>query len=256
MLKQLKILSLALLSCASMFSSAQCKLSVRVFDFAPQFIQDQQGQWHGMAVELIQAVLQEANCSAQYQNLTWKRSLYLMEHGGLDIMLNMSITAERKKYLHFIGPLRDETMILLASRELPAEISSLDDIKSLDKRIGILRGAYYGTKFAKKMQTDSEFAERFEQANSTEINIGKLKKQRIAGFFNDKYNANYILKYKLDGSKYKVQPLILNQDFVYIGVSKKSVPVAVHQLLKKAFAQAKSKGMLDKILSKYNDSRP
>ncbi|EPJ48710.1 MAG: hypothetical protein OFPI_28100 [Osedax symbiont Rs2] len=256
MKKMLQILSLALLSSISSFASADCKLSVRVFDFAPQFIQDKQGQWHGMAIELIQAVLQEANCSAQFNNVSWKRALHLLEHGGLDIMLNMSVTAERQKYLHFIGPLRDETMILVAPRRLKSEISSLEDIKQLSKRVGILRGAYYGTEFALQMQNDPAFAKRFEQADSTDINIGKLKKQRIAGFFNDKYNASYILKNKLDGSQYKIQPLILNQNFVYIGVSKKSVSAELRELLVQAFARAKSEGKLNKILSKYNDSSP
>ena len=256
MFKKWQILSLVLLSSTSLFSSADCKLSVRVFDFAPQFVEDQQGQWHGMAVELNQAVLQEADCRAEFKNISWKRALYLLEYGGLDIMLNMSITAQRQQYLHFIGPLRDETMVLVASRELKREISSLGDIKQLSKRVGILRGAYYGAEFAKKMQQDPVFAERFEQADSTDINIGKLKKQRIAGFFNDRYNASYILKHKLVGTQYKIQPLILNQNFVYIGVSKKSGAPEISKRLASAFARAHSSGKLQKILTKYNDSSP
>jgi len=256
MLKKLQILSLALLSSLSLSVSADCKLSVRVFDFAPQFVQDEQGQWQGMAVELIEAVLQEANCSAQFNNISWKRALHLLEHGGLDIMLNMSITAQRQEYLHFIGPLRDETMILVTPRGLESEISNLSDIKKLTRRVGILRGAYYGTEFAQKMQQDTGFSEKFEEANSTDVNIGKLKKQRIAGFFNDKYNASYILQNKLDGTQYKIQPLILNQDFVYIGVSKKSVSAETRELLDRAFTRAQSKGTLKKILTKYGDSSP
>ena len=232
-------MSLVLLSSLSLVTRAECQLSVRVFDFAPQFVHNPQGSWQGMAVELIEAVLKEAKCTPQYHNLTWKRSLYLLEHGGLDIMLNMSITPQRQEYLQFIGPLRDETMILVASRGLATDISHLDDLKKLDKRVGILRGAFYGTGFADKLKSDAEFAVRFEQANSTDTNIGKLKKHRIAGFFNDKYNANYILKTKLDATKYKVHPLILNQDYVYIGVSKKSVPTALRELLNNAFLKAK-----------------
>lgn len=231
-------------------AASDCQLKMRTTHFKPQFYQDANNQWQGMSVELAKAIVEEADCSVSYQPLTWKRALRQLKYGGLDMMLNVSATKEREKFLHFIGPLRDETMIIVTSKSL-ADVTSFEDIKRLPKNVGVLRGAFYGEKFAKEIRYNSDFAAKFEVADSTSINIEKLKNGRISGFLNDKYNAVHIIQKRLSKADYRIQPLIINTDDIFIGLSKKSVNLALKKRLQQALDRAVEKGTISAILNKY-----
>lgn len=246
-----KALLVALLSIGVVSTSqAQCVLKMRTVSFKPQFYQDDHNKWHGMAIELAEAVLKEADCRPSYQNLSWKRALHLMKHGGLDMMLNVSFSKDREKYLHFVGPLRDETMILVSHKSLP-DVNTFSDLVNLPKKVGVLRGAFYGKTFARKVRESGDFAAMFEVANSTDANIKKLSESRISGFFNDSYNGAYIIKNRLSVEDYKIHPLKINSDSVYIGLSKKSVPEKLKNHLQASLDAAIKKGTIDKIIAKY-----
>jgi polar amino acid transport system substrate-binding protein len=229
---------------------ADCLIKMRTADFKPQFYKDSQNQWQGMSIELAEAVANEAGCRISYQQVTWKRALHLMKYGGLDMLLNVSISKDRQKYLHFIGPLRDETMVLVASNK-QADVTKLSDILSLPSKIGVLRGAFYGEDFDKKVRESNDFAAKFEVVNSTSVNIEKLKKNRISGFFNDKYNAVHIIETRLSKKDFKIQPLIVNSGDVYIALSKKSVSDEVKRRLETALKKLLEKGIIDQIIAKY-----
>ncbi len=247
---KLKILLIIMNLSFTAVVQADCLLKIRTADFKPQFYKDSQNKWQGMSIELAQAVLNEAGCRASYQQVTWKRALHLMKYGGLDMLLNVSISKDRQKYLHFIGPLRDETMILVAPKAL-ADVTQFSDILSLPSKVGVLRGAFYGEEFAKQVRQSNDFAAKFEVANSTYVNVGKLKKNRISGFLNDKYNASYIIKSRLSEKDYKIHPLVINSGDVYIALSKKSVSEELKKRLQVALNTVLENGTIDEILTKY-----
>jgi len=148
----------------SLNAFADCQLRVRVTDYKPQYYQNEQGKWRGMAVELAEVLLKEAKCKPVYEISPWKRSLLLLKEGNLDMMMNLSITDERKKYLNFIGPQRDETILIAVRKEFNFEINSLEDIKKLPGRIGIQIGSSFGKAFDSKYKSDPDFAKKFTQS--------------------------------------------------------------------------------------------
>ena len=81
-----------------------CEVKVRVIDLPPHYIKDGSGKWHGLAVELAEALLKEARCKPIYQILPWGRALVEMKNGENDMMMNLNMTNERKEFMYFVGP--------------------------------------------------------------------------------------------------------------------------------------------------------
>ncbi len=87
-----------------------------------------------MAVELIEVLLNEAHCQPVYTVYPWKRALAQLQEGKLDMMVNLSITSERKEYLWFIGPQRDETIVLVVNNDFNFKVDLLEDFKAFNNK--------------------------------------------------------------------------------------------------------------------------
>ncbi len=230
---------------------SQCRLSVRVANSIPQYYQDVNKNWQGMGVELIKVLLNEAHCQPIYTVYPWRRALAQLQVGKLDMMVNLSITSERKKYMWFIGPQRDETIVLVVNDDFDFKIDSLDDFKALNNKIGIENGAFYGDSFDKKYKTEPEFANLFVHAVNTGMLINMLKVKRILGFFEDRYSSAYKMKTQTQYKGVKVHSYLVNQDVVYFGFSKKSVSKELLTRLKKAYVKANSAGKFEAVIKRY-----
>lgn len=231
-------------------SFAACSLSVRVIENKPRYYQDAQGNWHGLAVELVSALFKQANCKINFQSINWNRALYLLEHGGLDVLLNMSITEQRKKYTHYIGPMSNEQIVLTIAKGETIKANNLDDIKSFPKRIGIVRGVFYGREFSKKMAVDEQFSSKFEYATNAQ-NFTKLKLNRISGTLSNNFYANHKINTLLSASKFEIHPYIFNDNFVYFGFSKKGVSKKLIVRFEQAYRELKANQVFFEIISKY-----
>ncbi|MCD4678510.1 MAG: transporter substrate-binding domain-containing protein, partial [Desulfobacula sp.] len=122
--------------------------------YPPFFIQDENNRWGGISIELAEILLKEADFKPVYKPLPFPRSLAYIRDGRIDLMLNLSITDKRKKFIYFIGPQLDETVVLVVKKDSDLKILCLDDIKKLPKPIGIERGKVYGPAFEKKRKED------------------------------------------------------------------------------------------------------
>ena len=246
----MKIFVAIILITLPLFSYAQCALKVRVTDFRPQYYQDDQGKWQGVAVEIARALFKEADCRINFIAMPWNRGLHLLEYGGLDVLLNMSWTQQREIYTDYIGPMLDEKQVMIVNNDSQHKITHLDDIKSLPKRIGIQRGVYYGAAFMKKIGTDQRFFDQFEYGNN-DSNTDKLKKGRILGMIHNQYTASYRLKHLFVKGTFKQHPFIFHDNNVYFGFSKKGVSAALRKKFEQAFSRLLAKGIIEKITLKY-----
>ncbi len=247
----MKLVCLVILIALTSQAFSQCRLSVRVANSIPQYYQDEHKSWQGMGVELVEVLLNEAQCQPIYTVYPWKRALAQLQVGKLDMMVNLSITPERKKYLWFIGPQRDETIVLVVNNDFDLKVDALDDFKTLNNRIGIENGAYYGDSFDKKYKSEPAFANLFVHAVNTGMLINMLKAKRIIGFFEDRYSSAYKMKTQTHYQGVKAHSFLVNQDFVYFGFSKKSVPQELLARLKKAYDKANSAGKFEAVIKRY-----
>ncbi len=242
---------LGLLICLIPLSShGTCNLTVRVTEFKPQYYLDSDGQWQGVAVAITRALFKQAKCDITFVDVPWKRALHLLDQGGVDLVLNMTATANRQKYAHFIGPMLDETQVLIVEQDSDHIITELDDIKHLSKRIGIDRGVFYGSLFAQKMTTDSSFVDKFEYADNSS-NMLKLISGRVLGILGNKYTASYRVHHLLPKGKFKLHPFVFNQSFVYFGFSKKSVSTDLLSRFERAYETIRQNGTLQDIRKRY-----
>jgi len=230
---------------------SQCRLSVRVANSIPQYYQDVNNNWQGMAVELIEVLLNEAHCQPVYTVYPWKRALAQLQEGKLDMMVNLSITSERKKYLWFIGPQRDETIVLVVNNDFNFKVDLLEDFKAFNNKIGIENGAFYGDDFDNKYKTDPEFANLFVQAVNTDMLIKMLKLKRVIGFLEDRYSSAFKMKALTEYQGVKAHSYLVNQDVVYFGFSKKSVSPELLARLKQAYDNANAAGKFEAVLKRY-----
>ncbi len=233
-----------------LFSYAACNLSVRVTHYQPQYYQDSKGEWQGLAVDITRALFKQAKCDITFVDVPWKRALFLLQKGGLDLLLNMTITAPREKYTHFIGPMLDETQVLIVAKDSQFQIEKLDDIKLLTRRIGIDRGVFYGPEFEEKMNTDSSFSDKFEFADNSS-NLAKLSAGRVSGILGNKYTAAYRINNVFAKGRFKLHPFNINQTFVYLGFSKQSVSKSMLVRFQNAYDVISKNGVLLKVQQKY-----
>ncbi|NQZ31136.1 MAG: amino acid ABC transporter substrate-binding protein [Oceanospirillaceae bacterium] len=230
---------------------AQCRIAVRATSFPPYFIIEQHNNYQGLDVELTNALLKEANCLFEFQKLPWKRGLQLLKIGTLDLMSGMSISVKRQQYIRFIGPMREESMALLVPKHSNYQITSLDDLKVLDKPIGIVSGLFYGAVFAKKYKKDAAFAANFDVANSSQSNLSNLINHRLSAVVGDLFNMVHWLKANKLNNQYEIHPFFINRDDVYFGFSKRNVSADNIANLTAANARLMAAGTYRSIIEQY-----
>lgn len=251
-MKKIGITTIIVLFCA-IHTGWACELTVRVGEspYPPFFMEGENGEQAGLSIELTEALLSEAGCKPRYIPLPWKRALAHLENGELHMMLNMTPTEERKVFTNFIGPQLDESVVLVTHKDVNLDITSLDDFKKLPKTVGIELGRVYGEAFENKKQTDEAFAEKIEIATEMESNEKKLNSGRISGFLGFGYNVYYRIKTDPLYKNFMVQPLVIREDWVYFGFSKKAVSADMFQRLQDAYDRADQKGLFETIRQRY-----
>jgi len=250
-----RILFLAVVLVFTVAGSAfPCELAVRVpmgNTYPPFFEQDQNGNWSGLSIETAEKLLTEAGCKPVYKSLPFPRALKDMERGAIHMMLNLTATDERKKFVNFVGPQLDETVVLVVRKDTKLKIASLDDLKNLPKPIGVERGKVYGKAFEKMRANDRKFQQRLEEVTEVNQLERMLLNGRISGFLGYGYNVFYRLKTDPDYRHFTVHPHPVNQDWVYFGFSKKSVSAGTLKRLQDAFERLEAAGAFEKIRQRY-----
>ncbi len=230
------------------------EISIRVpegSEYAPFFIRDKGGRWKGLSIELVEALLVEAGQVSVYVPMPFARGLKSMKNGTIDMMLNMTITEDRKKFMFFIGPQLDETIYLVIRNDADFSIASLDDLKKLPKAIGVERGKVYSKTFEKKRAVDKVFKNHLEEVNEVDLNERKLEAGRISGFIGFGYNVLYQINNNPHYKNFTVHPFKINQDNVYFGFSKKNFSKDRLGIFQQAYDRANRKGEFEKIKKQY-----
>ena len=232
---------------------AQCQLTVQVSNFPPYALEDAQGKFSGLDIELVNALIKETDCQLIPRKLPWKRALHLLAHGGLDIMTGMSITVERQQYTTFIGPMRNESIILVVNSNSNLPIKSLDDLKTLPKPVGITRGSFYGVDFAKKFSGDPSFAANIDVSNNSITKFNNLLNGRLSGVIGDRFNMISLLKKRNLSAAYKIHPFTIHKSPVYFGFSKKALPAELLFRLQAANKRLLESGGYQHIIDKFSE---
>lgn len=254
MMKPTPLIVILLTTLALSGTAAACELRIRVPEdssYAPFFIRDNSGTWRGLSIELTEALLAETHCTPVYVPLPFSRGLQSLKTGEIDLMPNMSITEERREFISFVGPQLDETVLLVTRIDTPLSVASLDDLKELPGPIGIDRDKVYGEEFERKRRSDSDFNSRLEEADNVDLNANKLALGRLSGFLGFGYNVMHQIRTNPLYRDFIIHSFTVNQDWVYFGLSKKSVSPELQARIQAAYEGAKRKGRFETIRRNY-----
>ena len=218
----LKFISLAIVISVLHQGISACSLDVRVHDVPPLYYQED-GKWKGVSIELLEALLAEAECKPNYTLVPWKRSLRSMESGRIDVMMNISHSPERAKYMHYVGPVQTEVTVLIVNDDFNYKIESFDDIKNLPGKIVYESGNYYGAAFADKYANDPEFRAKFIQVTHNADIPNMLKAGRAIAELDTLEIALYNVKYNVGYSNMKLYDFGLISAPTFFVFSKASV---------------------------------
>ncbi|WP_299872618.1 ABC transporter substrate-binding protein [uncultured Cocleimonas sp.] len=232
-------------------SAESCILKARVTNIPPLYYKDDSGEWSGLTVDLANVLLNEVGCKGDFESISWSRSLDLLKTGGIDMMMNLSKTKDREKFIHFIGPQSIETAQLLTKKNIAIDINSLEDFKKLPGIVGYQQGSFYGKEFHEKLKSDPEFNGKFEVVFSQEFNLNKLKSDRIIGILGQNYSGVSAQKDLLNSNEYKVHPYIIHHNEVYFGFSKKSVLPEIISKLNEAYDRATNNKEFHRVIESY-----
>ncbi len=249
------VLSMIFIYCATAYGGADT-IVARVWDFPPQYYKDASGNLTGIDVELGRALVEAAGQRIEFVERPWSRALNDMKYGGLDLMMNLSITPERAEYMYFIGPERITRMVLIVKQgdeNLP--IQNMDDLAMVSekegKKIGIQQDAVYSGEFNERLN-DPGFAGHFDSIADANLHPRKVAEGRILGFFELENTASYQLKHNPFYNGLALHPFVLQEDKVYFGVSKKVSPYILERL-RQAYERLEKDGTFDKIRNKVWD---
>ncbi len=239
-----------LLLSLSFQTQAECVLKVRVNDVSPQYMQ-KDGKWTGRAVELMEVLLEEANCRAEYVKGPWKRALIELEQGRIDAMMNVGYDEQRSDSYYFISPNAYETTVLLMRKDTEIDINSLSDLKKLPMKIGYETGNLFDKYFIDKFEEDQEFRNNFKA-----LAVGDMTEMvflgRLSGELTILENAQYSIA---SNPKYlehlKIHPMIISKLPSFFAFSKHSISKDKIIELQAANIRAISKELYVKVIERW-----
>ena len=245
----MKPVLLTLLLCVVMPFAHGCHLVLRVppNDYPPSFYRDN-GQWVGFSINMLKQLLKPLNCDYSAQSLPFIRGLAHLKRGSVDIMMHLSMSEERAKYIHYIGPMTYERLVFFTTKQIQPQIKSLTDIGSLKMPFAVQRGLHYSDEFVQLYENNEKFRRKVVSVNNFDQLTKMLERQRISGFlFSSVYGRD--LQEILDSfSQIEARVVILAHHPIYFGFSKKSVDVSVLKQLELSFAQIETMSQFEFML--------
>ncbi|MET0322269.1 MAG: transporter substrate-binding domain-containing protein [Duganella sp.] len=111
------------------------------------FEQDADGQWRGLAVDVLRALAARAGDTVRFQLYPWPRAQAMVERGQADILIGPYKSAERLTRFAFLDlPFYRDRLVFYGRRQGPAAWNG--DFRSLaGKGVAAVRGWHYGDRF-------------------------------------------------------------------------------------------------------------
>lgn len=232
-------------------SARACEISLSYEHWPPYF--DAQGEVpYGLEVDLIEAILAEADCSATWHDVNWKRSLQFLKSGELDGMTGASITEERRQFARFTVPYRKEVFSIFVHK------SDGDDFPGTDLRevvgkmstVGLVRGFYAGPEL-EAVLNDEQLSRKISYTHTDTLNFKQLLAGRLDAVISDRLVGFEIARELNAGAAVQLHPLSVHENDVHIMLSRKSVSPATVQRLNEAIARLQRTGDLERIVHRY-----
>ncbi|MFD2165706.1 substrate-binding periplasmic protein [Thalassotalea euphylliae] len=229
-----------------------CQLSVHIVSYPPLAIPpntafNQSNQWQGTNFSYLDALFKQAKCDYTLIDAPFGRGINLLERGQIDMTLNFSKTPEREQYFQFIGPHREEKILLATPRWRFPPISTWQELEQADAHFIWQTGAYYGENMEELVSDQSNFKGTISYQSDNEVMIDLVARKRADGFFVESDFLSFHQQYDQRYQQLSANPLIINSEPVYFAFSKSSVDQATFERFERAFDTLKEQGMWQRL---------
>ncbi|KAB8029139.1 substrate-binding periplasmic protein [Fluviispira multicolorata] len=215
----------------------------------------------GSSVDLLLAAAKKIGClkNIRFEYLPWKRGLFELEKGRVDIMFNALKTPEREKYAYYKRYYsKGRNAIFVSSKDYDklSKLSSEELMKEKNFIIGYSNGYNYGKIFEKML---AKYPNKFEMALHDDLSIIKTSNNRVNAFIGDVIQTNELIKELKQNKKidkkinFKFLSLLLDESppFTYLMYSKKGMSEKLVNKFDDAFVQLYKEGTTKRIFLKY-----
>lgn len=222
-------------------------------DWLPYQYRDDSGELSGLDIELMNAIAARAGYDLFWHKLAWKKHLWEVAAGSIDIAPGASRTPEREDYAYFSVPYRTEPVSLITVRE--ANLTDVDRdslLALLDSgfTIGYVTGYSYAPWVNELIDAGTP---GLKAAKSEEYLSSALLDGVFDGFFADAFSAVANLKEARDkrGSDQLIYTYTLQEADIYMMFSKFSVEPDVVDRFNQTITAMQADGTLDQIVEGY-----
>lgn len=241
-MRQILILSL-LMVCMIGFAQkavSKCLMRMRVNDLPPQY-ENVNGQWHGIAVREIAALLNEAGCTPVFVKAPWKQALADLRSGAIDGLANVNYTKRRAQYFHYLWLGLVEKTVLVVKKTLVSQAQTFSQVLQLPGRISYEDGDQFGPPLDAAIRNNKTFRRKlFVLTRGNQYNL--LTYGRVVGLLDMEENAAYKLAQNPKLKEFVIAPANLSSIPDFLAISRKSVNLKTFLRLQEANILLISKG--------------
>ncbi|SME94901.1 substrate-binding periplasmic protein [Desulfovibrio gilichinskyi] len=211
---------------------------------------------NGVLVDIVSAIVKKSGCTCTIKVVPWRRALKMVQIGTADAIFNAGYTADRNEYLFYPSCTLITEKVIALRRKGAGVFLKADLSNAKDYKVGVGRGFYYGKEIQNAI--DSNMFMRVEEVPNINLNMEKLKLDRIDMFF-----ADYLPAMKfLDSMNSKAdielivdpktgKPIVYGRSDTYLAFSRKTVPNGLAEKINEELVKFKKTGVYDEIIRKY-----
>lgn len=241
-----------LLTVFATFNVEACSLKFRSYYYPPFSEKTPQGDWIGLEQDYAKAITAAIGCDYTVVEAPWARGIDMLKNGEVDFMLEVSKTADREPYLHYVGPQRIEYIYLVTRKQNMPLVTQWQQLQHLEAVLMRQKGAYLGERFERVLKTNQKLSSRFVELPNSDVRLDLLEKGRIDGFLVDSVYISYMLDTQPKAKLVKVHPLIIHQNPVYFAFSKATVDEKMVKRFEQAYLELEKSGALKDISKRYS----
>ncbi len=183
----------------------------------PYNFSGQNGQAEGFAVDLVREIQRRTGNSNEILILPWARAYNTTLNAPNCVLFTMARTVEREPLFHWIGPILENSWVIIGRANQRPRLESLNDARTLSA-IGVVR------EFASALFLESQNFTNLEPTTRNTQNVDKLRTGRIEAYVSSNHTwQSEIRSMGLDPSQFRVL-LSFHTIDLYIAFSKQTNP--------------------------------
>lgn len=210
------------------------------------------GQVFGLDVDLLTAVVRNADCDIAFQKGTWRDLLHQIQDGEIHLLGGATRTPDREEFAYFTDPYRDEQFSLYVATDRLGELADkpFEQFMEDGLRFGVVEDYLYGDPVT-AFQDDPQYRDRFDYSAMAETNVSRLLDGEVDGIIEDKFVGASIIRHKNLQDAISPHPLRLTSNPVSIMVSRASVDDELFARINQSVQELQANGAIDKVLAQY-----